>query len=174
MEAERDIDADRVVEVLDRIVSDQGLGVRSPCVVTTGRRGYLSRPVGLVSSSQPDPRRVHRNWQPRRRNPFRGSCSNSRVRDELLAVEVFPGPAEVKVMVEDFRQDYNRCPGRIERTRLRPPLRSEDGLGATAHQAARASAELHSPYGLPPFKACANPNLAGTEPTTRYHSRWHP
>ncbi|HEY5248575.1 MAG TPA: integrase core domain-containing protein, partial [Dermatophilaceae bacterium] len=41
-------------------------------------------------------------------NPFVESF-NSRVRDEFLAVEVFSCLAEAKVMVEDFRQDYNRC-----------------------------------------------------------------
>ncbi|MBO0730087.1 MAG: transposase [Acidimicrobiaceae bacterium] len=34
---------------------------------------------------------------------------NSRVRDELLSVEVFSCLAEAKVMVADFREDYNRC-----------------------------------------------------------------
>jgi transposase InsO family protein len=40
-------------------------------------------------------------------NAFVESC-NSRVRDELLSGEVFSCLAEAKVMVEDFRQDYNR------------------------------------------------------------------
>jgi transposase InsO family protein len=31
----------------------------------------------------------------------------SRVRDELLSVELFCSLAEAKVMVEDFREDYN-------------------------------------------------------------------
>ena len=41
-------------------------------------------------------------------NPFVESF-NSRVRDELLSVEVFTCLAEAKVMVEDYREDYNRC-----------------------------------------------------------------
>ena len=41
-------------------------------------------------------------------NPFVESF-NSRVRDELLSVWVFTCLAEAKVMVEDFRRDYNRC-----------------------------------------------------------------
>jgi hypothetical protein len=40
-------------------------------------------------------------------NPFVESF-NGRVRDELLSVEVFSCLAEVKVMVEDVREDYNR------------------------------------------------------------------
>ena len=37
MEAERRIDGDRVVDVLDRIVSERGT-IRSSCAATTGRR----------------------------------------------------------------------------------------------------------------------------------------
>lgn len=33
---------------------------------------------------------------------------NSRVRDEPLAVETFSCLTEAKVMIEDFRLDYNR------------------------------------------------------------------
>ena len=61
-------------------------------------------------------------------------------------------------MVEDFRQDYNRCrPHRAHG--MMTPAAFKTGW-ETAHQAARASAELHSPYGLAPFHAGANPNLA--------------
>lgn len=35
--------------------------------------------------------------------------STAASRDELLAVEMFSCPAEVKVMVEDYREDHNRC-----------------------------------------------------------------
>jgi putative transposase len=41
-------------------------------------------------------------WQ----NPYVESFG-SRVRDELLAVEQFSCLAEAKVLVEDYRQDYN-------------------------------------------------------------------
>jgi hypothetical protein len=52
-------------------------------------------------------------------NPFVESF-NSRVRDELLAVEMFTGLAEAKVMIEDFRQDYNR--NRRHRAHSRPAV----------------------------------------------------
>ena len=42
-------------------------------------------------------------WQ----NPY-VECFGSRIRDELLAVEQFSCLAEVQVMVEDWREDYNR------------------------------------------------------------------
>ncbi|HEX3976916.1 MAG TPA: integrase core domain-containing protein [Solirubrobacteraceae bacterium] len=82
---------------------------------------------------------------------------NSRVRDEFLAVEVLR-LAEAKVMLEDFRQDYNRCRPRRAHGMMTPVV-FKTGW-ETAHEAARASAELHSPYGGAPFDAGANPNLA--------------
>ena len=61
-------------------------------------------------------------------------------------------------MIEDFRQDYNRCrPHRAHG--MMTPAAFKTGW-ETAHEAARASAELHSPYGLAPFNAGADPNLA--------------
>lgn len=89
-------------------------------------------------------------------NPFVESF-NSRVRDELLGVEVFSCVAEAKVMVEDFGQDYNRCrPHRAHGMMI--PEAFKAGW-ETAHEAARAGAELHSPYGLAPLNAGANPTL---------------
>jgi putative transposase len=89
-------------------------------------------------------------------NPFVESF-NSRVRDELLAVEVFSCLAEAKVMVDDFRQDYNRRrPHRAHG--MMTPAAFKEGW-ETAHQAARASADLRDRYALAPFDAGANPNL---------------
>jgi hypothetical protein len=65
---------------------------------------------------------------------------NSRVRDELLAVEVFTCLAEAKVMVEDFRQDYNRSrPHRAHG--MMTPTAFATGW-RSAHEAARASARV--------------------------------
>ena len=154
MEAERRIDADRVVDVLDCIVSDQGRRpefVRcdnGPEMTSAALRDWcrFSRTgAAFIEPGSP--------WE----NPFVESF-NSRVRDELLAVEVFSCLAEAKVMVEDFRQDYNRCrPHRAHG--MMTPAAFKTGW-ETAHEAARASAELHSPYGLAPFNAGADPNLA--------------
>ena len=154
MEAERRIDADRVVEVLDRIVSGQGRRpefVRcdnGPEMTSAALRDWCrfsQTGAAFIEPGSP--------WE----NPFVESF-NSRVRDELLAVEVFSCLAEVKVMVEDFRQDYNRYrPHRAHG--MMTPAAFKTGW-ETVHEAARASAELRSPYGLAPFNAGANPNLA--------------
>jgi Integrase core domain len=83
-------------------------------------------------------------------NPFLESF-NSRVRDELLAVEVFTCLAEAKVIVENYRQDYNRYrPHRAHG--MMTPAAFKTGWG-TAHQAAPASAELHDRYAIAPFNA---------------------
>jgi putative transposase len=104
MEAERRIDADMLVDVLDRIVSERGSHpelVRcdnGPEMTSNALRDWcrFSRTgAAFIEPGSP--------WE----NPFVESF-NSRVRDELLSVEVFTCLAEAKVMIEDFRQDYNR------------------------------------------------------------------
>ncbi len=103
MEAERRIDGDRVVDVLDRLVSERGTQPQfvrcdnGPEMTSHALRDWcrFSRTgAAFIEPGSP--------WE----NPFVESF-NSRVRDELLAVEVFSCLAEAKVMVEDFRQDYN-------------------------------------------------------------------
>ena len=105
MEAERRIDADRVVDVLDRIIDEQGRRpelVRcdnGPEMTSHALRDWcrFSRTgAAFIEPGAP--------WE----NPFVESF-NSRVRDELLSVEIFSYLAEAKVMIEEFRVDYNRC-----------------------------------------------------------------
>jgi putative transposase len=104
MEAERRIDGDRVVDVLDRIIREPGRRpelVRcdnGPEMTSNALRDWcrFSRTgAAFIEPGSP--------WE----NPFVESF-NSRVRDELLAVEVFSCLTEAKVMIEDFRVDYNR------------------------------------------------------------------
>ena len=163
MEAERRIDADKVVDVLDRIVRDRSAHpefVRcdnGPEMTSNALKDWcrFSRTgAAFIEPGSP--------WE----NPFVESF-NSRVRDELLSVEVFSCLAEAKVMVEDFRQDYNRCRPHRAHGMMTPAAFK---LGwETAHQAARASAELHSPYGLTPFDAGATLTLK--EPTNHQLSQ---
>jgi hypothetical protein len=93
-------------------------------------------------------------------NPFVESF-NSRVRDELLAVEVFSCLTEVKVMIEDFRDDYNRRrPHRAHQ--MMTPAAFAQGW-RTAHEVAPASAELRARYAIAPFDAGGSLTLK--EPT---------
>jgi putative transposase len=154
MEAERSIDADRVVDVLDRIVGERGCRpefVRcdnGPEMTSAALRDWcrFSRTgAAFIEPGSP--------WE----NAYVESF-NSRVRDELLAVEVFSCLTEVKVMAEDFREDYNRRrPHRAHG--MMTPSAFRTGW-ETAHEAARASAELHGRYASAPFNAGADPNLA--------------
>jgi putative transposase len=102
VECRRRIDADRTVAVLDRIVATRG---RAPEFVRCDngpeftanalRDCYrFSRAVSAyIEPGSP--------WQ----NAYVESFG-SRIRDELLAVEIFSCLAEAQVMVEDWRQDY--------------------------------------------------------------------
>src|SRR5664280_2652060 len=99
-------------------------------------------------------------------NPFVESF-NSRVRDELLAVEIFSCLTEAKVMVEDYRQDYNRRRPHRAHGLMTPAAFAQGWM--TAHQAAPASAELHGRYASVPFDAGARLTLK--EPTNHQLSQ---
>ncbi len=136
MQAERSIDADKVVNVLDQIIAEQARRpelVRcdnGPEMTSHALRDWcrFSRTgAAFIEPGSP--------WE----NPFVESF-NSRVRDELLAVESFCCLTEAKVMVEDFRRDYNaRRPHRAHQ--MMTPAAFATGWKA-ARQAARASARV--------------------------------
>lgn len=103
MKCERRIDADATVAALDRLIAlraavpehircDNG-----PELTANALRDWCR--FSGVGSAYIEPGSP---WQ----NPYVESF-NSRVRDELLAVELFCNLAEAKVMVEDWREDYN-------------------------------------------------------------------
>ena len=100
---ERRIDADATVAVLERLTVSRG---RAPEFVRCDNGPEMTanalkdwcRFAG-AGSSYIDPGSP---WQ----NPYVESFG-SRIRDELLSVEQFSCLAEAKVMVEDYRQDYN-------------------------------------------------------------------
>ena len=86
-------------------------------------------------------------WQ----NPYVESFG-CRVRDELLAVELFSCLAEAQVLIEDWRSRLQRAPATL-RARDDDPGRLRSRLPEAHLAAAPASAELRSPYGLAPFDA---------------------
>jgi putative transposase len=138
----RRIDADATVKVLESLSASRG---RAPEFVRCDNGPEMTanalkdwcRFAG-TGSSYIDPGSP---WQ----NPYVESFG-SRVRDELLAVEQFSCLAEAKVLIEDYRQDYNEH-------------RPHSALGMkTPARFARAwraqheppAASLRSPYGLTP------------------------
>ena len=164
MEAERSIDADRVVDVLERLVRQRGRpefvrcdnGPEMTSVALKDWCRFSRTGAAFIEPGSP--------WE----NPFVESF-NSRVRDELLSGEVFSCLAEAKVMVEDFRQDYNRCRPHRAHAMMTPAAFRQDGRPPTRRRA--------------PAPNCTRPpgslrsTLARTLtwhylPTTSSHSRW--
>jgi putative transposase len=145
IECRRRIDADHTVSVLDRLVAERG-----------GAPGFIRCDNGpeLTANALRDWCRFSRAgsayiepgspWQ----NPYVESFG-SRIRDELLAIELFSCLAEAKVMVEDWRNDYNE-----HRPHSALGMRSPTRFARTwrAEQAAPA-ASLRSPSGLTPRDA---------------------
>ena len=103
MLVERSIDADTVVRTLERLVAERGAPELLRCdngpeMTAHALRDWcaLSR-TGTVFIEPGSP------WQ----NPFVESF-HSRARDELLDVEEFSCLAEARVVIADWREDYNR------------------------------------------------------------------
>lgn len=154
IECRRRIDADAVVDVLDRLVLESGTAPaflrcdNGPEMTAHALRDWCR--LGRTGSAFIEPGSP---WQNAYVESFGG-----RVRDELLAVELFSSLAEAKVLVEDWRQDYNTHRPHSALGMMTP---TAFAVGwRTAHLAAApASAELHSAYGLATFDAGGNPNL---------------
>ena len=142
MKCERRIDADATVAVLDGLIADRGRAPghircdNGPELTANALRDWCR--FTKAGSAYIEPGSP---WQ----NPYVESF-NSRVRDELLSVELFACLAEAKVIVEDWREDYNQH-------------RPHSALGMTAPASfARAwranrdalAVSLQSPHGLPP------------------------
>jgi putative transposase len=103
IECHRRIDADHTVATLERLVGKRGCAPRfircdnGPELTANALRDWCC--FSRAGSAYIEPGSP---WQ----NPYVESFG-SRVRDELLGVELFSYLAEAQVMVEDFREDYN-------------------------------------------------------------------
>jgi len=103
IECQRRIDSDRTVATLDRLVVQRG---RAPEHIRCDNGPELTanalRDWCRFSRSESAYIEPGSPWQ----NPFVESFG-SRIRDELLSVELFATLAEAQVMVADWRADYN-------------------------------------------------------------------
>jgi putative transposase len=103
IECERRIDADATVATLERLVALRGRAPghircdNGPELTANALRDWCR--FSKAASAYIEPGSP---WQ----NPYVESFG-SRVRDELLGVELFSCLAEAKVMVKDWREDYN-------------------------------------------------------------------
>jgi putative transposase len=104
IECRRRIDADYTVQVLDRLVGERGTAPafircdNGPELTANALRDWCR--FTRAGSAYIEPGSP---WQ----NPYVESFG-SRIRDELLAVELFSCLAEAQVLIEDWRTDYNR------------------------------------------------------------------
>ena len=80
------------------------------------------------------------------------------MRDELLTVELFSCLAEARVLIEDWRCDYNEHRPHSALAMM-APARFAIGYREAHHAAARAGDELRSPSGLASFDAGGGPTL---------------
>jgi putative transposase len=103
IECHRRIDSDHTVDVLDRLVAERGTApgfVRcdnGPELTANALRDWCR--FSRAGSAYIDPGSP---WQNAYVESFGG-----RIRDELLAVELFSCLAEARVLIEDWRVDYN-------------------------------------------------------------------
>ena len=163
IEVERRIDADKVVDVLDRLVRQRGsypTFVRcdnGPEMTSNAIRDWcrFSRTgAAFIEPGSP--------WENAWVESFGG-----KLRDELLAVELFSSLTEAKVLAEDWRQDYNAYRPHRGLAMMTPTAFTTGWR--TAHEAAPASAELHGRYASVPFDAGGSLTLQ--EPTNHQLSR---
>ncbi len=101
MLVERSIDADRAVDVLQRLAAERGAPEHLRCDNGPEMTGHALRDWCVISKAGTAFIEPGSPWQ----NPFVESF-HSRVRDELLDVEEFSCLAEARVVIGDW-QDYN-------------------------------------------------------------------
>jgi putative transposase len=146
IECHRRIDADKTVATLDRLVAERGTVPtfircdNGPELTANALRDWCRFARAGCAYIEPGSP-----WQ----NPYVESFG-SRVRDELLAVELFSCLAEARVLIEDWRQDYNQHRPHSA-LGMMAPTRFALGYREAHHAAARAGVELRSPSGLAAF-----------------------
>jgi putative transposase len=103
MKCDRRIDADATVTALQSIVTSNG---RAPTYIRCDNgpelTSYALKDWCLLSQAQTSYIDPGAPWQ----NPYVESF-HSRVRDELLNIELFQTITEAKILIEDWRNDYN-------------------------------------------------------------------
>ena len=102
MHVARSINADELVTVLEQLVAKRGAPARLRCDNGPELTSHALRDWCCFSGAKTAFIEPGAPWQ----NPFVESF-HSRVRDELLNVEQFACLAEARVVIEDWREDFN-------------------------------------------------------------------
>jgi putative transposase len=148
IECHRRIDADKTVATLERLVAERGTAPafircdNGPELTANALRDWCR--FARAGSAYIEPGSP---WQ----NPYVESFG-SRVRDELLSAELFSCLAEARVLIEDWRRDYNAHRPHSA-LGMMTPTRFALGYREVHQAAARAGAQLRSPSGLATFDA---------------------
>lgn len=148
IECHRRIDADKTVDVLDRLVGERGTAPaflrcdNGPEMTANALRDWCR--FSRAGSAYIEPGSP---WQ----NPYVESFGG-RVRDELLAVELFSCLTEARVLIEDWRVDYNEHRPHSALGMMAPAVFAR-GYRQAHLAAAPASAELRRRYASAPFDA---------------------
>ncbi len=148
IECHRRIDADQTVATLDRLIAERGSPPtfircdNGPELTANALKDWcrFSR-AGTAYIEPGSP------WQ----NPYVESFG-SRVRDELLSIELFSCLSEARVLIEDWRHDYNEHRPHSA-LGMMAPIPFAIGYRQAHLAAARAGHELRSPSGLAAFDA---------------------
>jgi putative transposase len=160
VECRRRIDADHTVAVLDRLVAERGTAPafircdNGPELTANALRDWCR--FTRAGSAYIEPGSP---WQ----NPYVESFGG-RIRDELLAVELFSCLTEAKVLIEDWRHDYNHHRPHSALGMLAPAVFARGYRETHPTAAAPSDAELRSRYALAPFHVGGSPTLQS--PTT--------
>jgi putative transposase len=148
IECHRRIDADKTVSVLDQLVAERGTAPgflrcdNGPEMTANAIRDWCR--FSRAGSAYIEPGSP---WQ----NPYVESFGG-RVRDELLAVELFSCLTEACVLIEDWRQDYNHYRPHSA-LGMMTPVAFAAGWREAHLTVAPASAELRRRYASAPFDA---------------------
>jgi putative transposase len=106
IDVDRSIDADGVMRYLHRLAAERG----APAYIRLRPRSRAHRlRRGRLVSLQRDPHRVHRPGSPWHNTWI--ESFNGRLRDELLNGQLFESVLEARVLLEDWRIDYNTSTG---------------------------------------------------------------
>jgi putative transposase len=125
MHVARSVSADDLVALLDALVAEHGAPAfvrcdNGPELTSHALRDWCRQSGAKTAFIEPGSP-----WQ----NPFVESF-HSRVRDELLNVELFACLAEAQVVVEDWREDYRGRDGRCWPPPAQIPACASNALGS--------------------------------------------
>jgi putative transposase len=165
MEVATSITADDTVGVLERLARERGAPTHVRCDNGPELTAYALRDWCRFTATETafiDPGAP---WQ----NPFVESF-NGRVRDELLDVEQFSCLAEARVLVADWREDYNN-----HRPHSALQMKAPATFAATwtpAADARRPGAAALGPPGLTARRPAAPADTLPPRPSTHSHTEW--